>query len=191
MRRQGKTLRKLPVFLCLAFLLVGEVASAVIVNGGFEAGDFTGWETMTGQYCQSTYIKTSSFGIGPTEGYYQALVTNGGDAIQELGFTGISPSAIETFVGLPQDILAELQRQSTPAYYVDAEGEIYPVLAPPVDGSAIKQTFGAKAGDVLSFEWNFLTSTPEGQGYLGPGFFAMYNDFTFVSIVSDTSLAVS
>lgn len=42
------------------------------------------------------------------------------------------------------------------------------------EGSAIQQTFTAKAGDILSFDWNFLTNeaTPETEGF---------NDFAFVS----------
>ena len=47
-------------------------------------------------------------------------------------------------------------------------------------GSAIQQTFKAKAGDLLSFDWNFLTD--EGT----PTFF---NDLAFVSVSSLSTLA--
>jgi hypothetical protein len=53
------------------------VGSALLVdnlnlgtNGGFEAGDFSGWETIG-----ATSVTDSSFGVDPTEGELQALLT--------------------------------------------------------------------------------------------------------------------
>jgi hypothetical protein len=44
-------------------------SSAAILNGGFETGDFTNWETI-GQ----TFIETAEYGSGSTEGTQQALL---------------------------------------------------------------------------------------------------------------------
>lgn len=116
-------------------LLVGAVggapAEAGLINGGFESGDFTGWET-TGL----TSIETSAFGSGPTEGMKQALlITN------VSGFGGSDVSALESFLGLASGALSA----------ISPSGQVV------TGGSAIKQTFIANAGDRLSFDNNFLT----------------------------------
>ncbi|GET37592.1 PEP-CTERM sorting domain-containing protein [Microseira wollei] len=95
----------------------------------------------------NTSIQTSAFGSGPTEGTFQALLSTG-------GFT-VSDSALETFLGLAPGSLDNLSNGNATA------------------GSAIRQTFAAKAGDILTFDWNFLTDE------FTPTFF---NDFSFVSI---------
>jgi hypothetical protein len=98
---------------------------ALVSNGGFESGDFNGW-TTTG----SAAIKTSSFGTGPTEGTYDALITNDG---------GPDHTAVESFLGLSTNALQSLVSNVT-------------------NGSAIKQTITVSAGSTLTFDWNFLTS---------------------------------
>jgi hypothetical protein len=104
--------------------------SPLPINGGFETGDFTGW-TTTG----SALIKTSSFGTGPTEGTYDALVTND---------NGPNHTAVESFLGLANNALASLVSNVT-------------------NGSAIKQTIGVTAGSTLTFDWNFLTTEAVGE----------------------------
>ncbi|MEB3887423.1 S8 family serine peptidase, partial [Lyngbya sp. CCY1209] len=114
-------------------------------NTGFETGDLTGWETRG-----DTSVKTDAFGSDPTEGTYQALVTNG-DGSQ-------SDADLEAFLNLPGGILDGL-----------GNGDA-------TEGSAIKQTLTVKAGDEISFDYNFLTN----EGSESP-----FNDFAFVSVESD------
>jgi hypothetical protein len=117
-------------------------ASAQLVNGGFETGNFTGW-TTTG----NASIQTSAFGSGPTEGTFEALLSTGDPTVPDF--------SLEAFLGLAPGSLDNLGNGNA------------------TDGSAIRQTFLAEAGDILTFDWNFLTN--EGT----PSFF---NDFSFVSL---------
>lgn len=94
-----------------------------------------------------------SFGSSPTDGAYQALL----ETLQ--GTTNASGSQLETFLGLSAGSLTG-----------DGVNE----------GSAIKQTVTANAGDVLTFSWNFLTNTPSS---------ASNNDFAFFTVVSSSTLA--
>jgi hypothetical protein len=117
-------------------------ASAQIVNGGFETGNFTGW-TTTG----NASIQTSAFGSGPTEGTFQALLSTGGVTVPD--------SSLEAFLGLARGSLDNLGNGNA------------------TSGSAIRQTFAGRAGDILTFDWNFLTD--EGTP-------SSFNDFSFVSL---------
>ena len=119
---------------------------ATLINGGFETGDFSGWNTAG-----VTSIQTAAFGTGPTEGTYQALMTNAGGSQ--------STASIETFLGLTLGTLTSLSTGT------------------PTEGSAISQTITGNAGDILSFDWNFLTNegTPTSTSI---------NDFSFWSLVN-------
>jgi len=102
----------------------------------------------------NTSIQTSSYASDPTEGTYQALVSTVGDTA--------APADLETFLGL------------LPGSLDNIGGSI-------AQGSAIKQTFTADAGQTLTFRWNFLTdeATPS----------QFFNDFSFVTIGSLSKLA--
>ena len=126
----------------LSAIAAVQPASAQLVNGGFETGNFTGWAT-TG----NASIQTSAFGSGPTEGTFEALLSTGDPTVPDF--------SLEAFLGLAPGSLDNLGNGNA------------------TDGSAIRQTFLAEAGDILSFDWNFLTN--EGT----PSFF---NDFSFVSL---------
>jgi hypothetical protein len=102
----------------------------LVVNGGFETGDFAGWTTLG-----STSIKTASFGTGPTQGTFDALITND---------SGPDHAAVESFLSLDPNALATLVSNVT-------------------NGSAIKQTVNVTAGMTLTFDWNFLTSEAAGE----------------------------
>ena len=117
---------------------------ATLINGGFETGDFSGWNTAG-----VTSIQTAAFGTGPTEGTYQALMTNAGGSQ--------STASIETFLGLTLGTLTSLSTGT------------------PTEGSAISQTITGNAGDILSFDWNFLTNEGKPSGF---------NDFSFWSLVN-------
>ncbi len=103
----------------------------------------------------STSIETSAFGSGPTEGTSQALLSTGGATF--------SDGIIETFLGLEAGSLDNFGNEDV------------------TQGSAIRQTFMANAGDILTLNWNFLTNE---RAQVFP-----FNDFSFVSISSLSELA--
>ena len=117
-------------------------------NGGFETGDFTAWKTIG-----DTSIETSDFGVIPTQGEFQALLTNGSGSV--------SDTALENFLGLNSGDIDSI-----------GNGDA-------TEGSALHKTIAVEAGDILSFDFNFLTNE------FTPTFF---NDFAFVSI-ADNSLS--
>ncbi|NEQ87958.1 MAG: PEP-CTERM sorting domain-containing protein [Moorea sp. SIO2I5] len=138
------------VSLVSAATLLSANPALAIVNGSFETGDFTEWATIG-----NTSIETAAFGSGPTDGDFQALLTT--------DFGSVPVSDLETFLGLTAGSLATIPN--------------LPNVGTPTEGSAIQQTFTAHAGDVLSFDWNFLTN--ESTSSFTP---EVFNDFSFVSI---------
>lgn len=116
-------------------------------NYSFESGDFTDWET----YGDANVI-TSGIGISPTDGSFQAQITNGDGAL--------SVAQLEALLELDQDLLSSAN-----------SGNLR-------EGSAIQLTpITVEAGDVLLFDFNFLTneSTPDPDN----------NDFAFVTFNND------
>lgn len=116
-----------------------------ILNGSFETGDLTGWD-----FLGNASVVTADLGSTPTDGDYQASITTGNDSV--------SDAEIEDLLGLNAGDLDALG-------YGDA-----------TEGSVIQlEAFTVQAGDVLNFDWNFLTNetTP-----------SLYNDFGFVFISS-------
>jgi hypothetical protein len=127
-------------------------AGADFINGSFESGNFSGWLTIG-----DASVKDSSIGSSPTDGIFQALLTTAslnGDGNNFSGFDSVPASALEVFLGL-------------------APG----TLGTAFEGSAIRQTFTADAGELLRFDYNFLTT--EGAN----------NDFAFVSLSGLSTLA--
>ncbi|MEC4818323.1 MAG: hypothetical protein SAK29_34385, partial [Scytonema sp. PMC 1069.18] len=90
----------------------------------------------------------------PPEGTYSALLITGAAEDGELNV--FSDSDIESFLGLKSGTLDAL---------IEKNG---------IEGSAILQTFTAKAGDTLSFDWNFLTNEASDT--------EIFNDFAFITI---------
>ena len=137
----------------LAFLGTNP-AQAQIVNGSFETGDFSGFNTIG-----NTSIETAAFGSSPTEKDFQALLTTGENSV--------SDAAIESFLGLSSGSL-------------DALSTTTPSGGTVTEGSALSQSFTAQAGDILAFDFNFLTNeaTP-----------TSFNDLAFVSIAGLDVLA--
>lgn len=144
---------KLPTLtlITVAGLLVAttETSPAAVVNGSFETGNFSDWNT-SGQ----TSIETSSFQVTPVNGSYQAV-------LQTCFFTGACDDSqsltnandLESFLGLSVNELSNLGV---------------------IEGSAIKQTITANAGDIFSFSWNFLTDEDAAN--------VDYNDFAFFTL---------
>jgi len=158
MRQRGAKLLGVGTALLVVMTVVPK-AEAVILNAGFESGDFTSWSTIG-----DASVVTSGFGSGPTEGIDQALLTTAsedGDGSNFSGTDAVSADDLETFLGLAPGSLAGLGNGT------------------PTEGSALKQTFSANAGDVLSFDWNFLTNENT------PG----VNDFAFATINPLSTLA--
>lgn len=156
-----------------SFFVIAGTANATPLNGGFETGDLTGWQILG-----DASVQTSSFGSGPTQGLYQAVLTN--DWLAPLqsaqppnssfvtplsGSHAALPSLLDPFLGLPS---GSLQAITVGHNGVDV-GFVHP-------GSAIAQTFSGAAGSLLSFNYNFLTS--DGYNY----------DHSFVSLASSSLL---
>ncbi|MCZ8129303.1 MAG: PEP-CTERM sorting domain-containing protein [Microcystis sp. LE19-114.1B] len=126
-----------------------EASHAAVVNGSFETGNFSDWNT-SGQ----TSLETSSFGVTPVNGSYQAV-------LQTCVFVGAcddnqsltNANDLESFLGLSGNELSNLSV---------------------VEGSAIKQTITANAGDIFSFSWNFLTDEDATN--------VDYSDFAFFTL---------
>jgi hypothetical protein len=138
----------------LFLALVARADADVIINGGFETGDFTGWSTLG-----VTSIQTAAFGAGPTMGTYDALLQSG-DSFSVPGFANLDQ--LDNFLSLTPGALDNLVSGNR----VES-------------GSAIKQTFTVTAGEVLSFSFDFLTNESTGSS-ADPTF----NDFAFVSLNS-------
>ncbi|GEM_PF-6736432 len=101
-----------------------------INNGSFE-NSFNNWRTIG-----DTSIETKAIGIAPTNGKSQALMTTGfrnsGGSVEE--------SDLSDFLDLPSGSLDGLLGGNA------------------TEGSGMKQTFTAKAGDILEFDYTFLTN---------------------------------
>jgi hypothetical protein len=162
----------LSLIVVTSVLLIAGIGNAKPINGGFETGDFTGWQTVG-----DSSVQTSSFGITPVQGTHQAVLTNdwisyhNGGAVTSDSYVyplSGSPAALnfdDSFFGLPAGSLQAITKAPFPG---ERDGVGF--------WSAIKQTFHGVAGSRLNFDWNYLTS----DGYNW--------DFSFVSLVSSDSL---
>ncbi len=153
-------------------LALPTTAQAAILNGGFENG-FDNWQRL-GDY----RLETSAFGSGTPEGNVQAFLSTafkevigvdgngkeiiGGNAAPATYITGIAENSLEGFFGVSQ-------------FFGDNS------LAEAIEGSAIKQTFTGRAGQTLSFAWNFLTNESVGSS-ANPDF----NDFAFATLSNNS-----
>jgi hypothetical protein len=143
-------------------------AKEALDNAGFESGDFKGWLTIG-----ESVVETAAFGSGPSEGTFQVVLSTAGPVEAPEDSTGyaVSASELEIFLQLPSGRLDEIG------------------TGPAIEGSAIKRTFAANAGDVLSFDWNFLTNeyTILDEPDSPPTDYN--NDFAFVSITEVSQLS--
>lgn len=119
-----KLLFCVPIGFCL--LSVVNLQAAVI-NGDFETGTLAAWPKIG-----AAHAATSSIGVIPTNGAYQAYVDNTGN------FAATAPSVV-TFLGVPGASIVGMGAGT------------------PTTGSAISQDLVVSAGAVLTFDWNFLT----------------------------------
>ncbi len=165
----------------LASLVLPTAAEAASINGGFE-NNFTGWEALGDHR-----VETSIFGSEPVEGTSQAFLSTAfnevlvptqppqGNAVPATFITGLS-SNLEGFLGL--------------STFLGDESLDSIATAQPIEGSAIKQTFTAAAGDVVSFSWNFLTNESVEQAARNDSTYPAFNDFAFATIKSEYSSEV-
>lgn len=142
------------------FTLPTSSTNPTLLNGGFETGNLTGWTTLG-----ESSIQTSAFGSSPTEGQNDAFLSTGG--------TTFADSILEEFLGLNSGSLDNIANQRTG---INIDFDV-------TEGSAIRQTFMAEAGDILSFDWNLL------HNFDIPEVPALFNDFAFVSMNSLSALA--
>ncbi|MDP8962930.1 MAG: PEP-CTERM sorting domain-containing protein [Cyanobacteriota bacterium] len=91
-------------------------------------------------------IETSKYGSGPTEGSQQAQ-------LDTFSLQTVDIVELANFLHIGVNDLTNL-------------GEVY-------EGSALSTTFTVNAGDVLSFDWNFMTDDIQSEGF---------NDFAFVTL---------
>lgn len=114
------------------------------------------WEGWS--YTGDVSRQDAGFGVGPTAGDFQALLTTSsefGDGSTFSGDDAVGVGGLESFLGLTAGTLGNFGA---------------------VEGSVIRRTITASAGDTLSFDYNFLTTEfndPED-----------HNDFAFVAIQS-------
>lgn len=101
-------------------------------------------------------IETATFSSGPTEGTFQARITSSTGSVSE--------GEVETFLGLANGSLDGL-----------GNGNV-------TQGSAMQTTFTAQAGDIVSFQWNFLTDELDQP--------VRYNDFALTTLTSTSTLVV-
>lgn len=134
-------------------LLLAGESRAEVVNGGFETGAFSPWLTLGNASVED------SLGTPPTEGIFQALMT---------ADFGASAGDVELFLDLFPGSLADL---------------LPPGAFPIGTGSAIYTDITASVGDVLSFDWNFLTNEATGPG-------ALVLDFAFWSLADEQGAVV-
>lgn len=165
----------------IAGLTFSGTAKATTLNGGFENG-FAGWETI-GDY----RIENSSFGISPVEGNSQAFLSTAFNEVVKVDangneVTGGNAVPVAFISGYPN--LEEFLNVST--FFGDTSLSDV-ATAEPIEGSAIRQTFDAVAGQTLSFSWNFLTNESVGQAAIDDFTYPDFNDFAFALLQSDSS----
>ena len=133
---------RLLAFACALGLGLAAPAGADILNPSFESGDTSGWSTVG-----DVSVVDSSFGVTPTDGSFQILLTTNGS----------STSATETAMGLFSGTLQTIFNDD-----IFSPGES--TGSGPIEGSAFQQTFTVTAsGDKITFDYDFLTdeSVPE------------------------------
>ncbi len=132
--------------------LISATAISVLASSTSASGVVLNGSFETGNFTNwtttgDTSIQDSGFGVTPTDGNYQA-------ALQTLAnTTGASASNLENFLGLSRGTLTN---------------------SGATEGSAILQIIEANTGDVLSFDYNFLTDEVPGN--------SDFNDFAFFTL---------
>jgi hypothetical protein len=128
-------------------------ATAAITNGDFETGNITGWTPIG-----AAHADTAAIGVAPPQGTYQGYIDNTGN------FSALAPAVVAS-LGVSGPSIAALGAGT------------------PTTGSAISQDVTVAAGNVLTFDWNFLTDE-HNEG-------VAYNDFAIFTISSAANFLAS
>src|SRR5215470_5566145 len=142
-------MRALGFYLALLAIVVVYAApissQAAVVNGGFDTGNFAGWDVIG-----DTSVQTASVGISPTNGCCMALLTtiNGDLGRPGVPFSGdfAATNVIGSFLGYSVSELMNIPLTHP------GHNEPYSV-----GQSAIKQTVQGHAGELLSFDAYWVT----------------------------------
>jgi hypothetical protein len=127
------SMKKYFVFLALvsvAMMTGRSPVSAGLVNGGFETGDLTGWNSLGAVTVATGFDYGSAGTVSAFEGTFAARLSSG---------SGIAASDIAGAMGVDE---ATLEASNGG---LDA-----------TQGSLVFQSVDAVAGDVLGFRWNFV-----------------------------------
>jgi hypothetical protein len=122
---------------------------AQIVNGGFETGSAAGW-SIAGQ----AGARDASFGVVPTHGSWAGYLENTGNGTVLAG-------DMETALHLPTGTVTNF------------------VSGTPTRGTVMWQNVTVSAGQILVFDWNFMSDELNEA--------PVYDDFAFFSVVGAIS----
>jgi hypothetical protein len=123
------------------------LASSTSASGVVLNGSFETGDFTDWTTTGDTSVQDLGFGVTPTDGNYQAALQTLADT------TGTSAAGLESFLGLSSGTLTN---------------------SGATEGSAILQIIEANTGDVLSFDYNFLTDEVPGN--------SDFNDFAFFTL---------
>lgn len=124
----------------------------------FESGTLDRWNSFG-----DNEVTDSRFGIDPTEGDYQGLVTSGVESL--------SGQALEAAIAIPDHSLSRLGRGRA------------------TEGSAIQLAdVTVEAGDTLTFDWNFLSDEAPNAFSKDFGFVAIGDQLIKLADASDPTL---
>lgn len=147
----------LPVLMLLSSLAPAPAAAMVIDLEGFESG--LGGVTTSG----TVTIETAAFGIAPLNGSTsQALLTTGGSAT--------ATATTESDLGLAAGTIDAI---------FTSDVDPFSTGTTVMEGAGLQLTFAADAGDVLEWDWAFVTnevSPSTGNTPPNPG---LYTDFAW------------
>lgn len=151
---------------CFGSSLFANSSQAAVLNGNFNNG-LQSWQTIGDVSIQI------DFAIG-TSANPQALLTNASSLLQDDG----SPAGAFNFSG-NDPASAQFPGFNLQSFLGLAPGDLNSGFLPPTEGSALKQVFTAREGDILSFQFNFLTNDS--------AFFGNPRDFALVALQSESS----
>ncbi len=145
--------------LFLGIFIVGSTSQVwAISNGGFETGDFTAWNTLSRGVAVGPPFAALE-GLQPTEGQFVALIGTTGE-FRNKG------RGLEKLLGVPTGTLET------------AFGKVV------ARGTVITQTFTASAGDLVTFNWRYLTQeTPTDTGNDDLAFLSFNGEVTVLANV--------
>lgn len=152
---------KLVLAVC-AFSMSTVLAQGAVINGDYETGTLAAWPKIG-----AAQAATSSIGVIPTNGLYQAYVDNTGN------FAAAAPSVV-TFLGVPGSSVIGMGAGS------------------PTTGSAISQNVSVTAGAVLTFDWNFMTDEhDEGLAFNDFAIYTIGSDAYFLASRNSTFMSLN